>query len=383
MLSQLVAGGGGTGMDYERRRIARLVETKCKLLAEAGAAPELADTGSSSDAGFSLRQIMPIASSWMAAAAQQIRIRGWDRLEERMAVRAAAVQGLMGLVSSQTALGIEARRCGPRLLLFFRMSIRTRQLFAAFFGAPCGSLASAASHDVPCAPVPPAMQTCPETLVLDARRVVALQDGLQQLALVGCALLISSQVLRAKGVPMTPELARQIRDRFHALLTDPFIKMPSLKAELSALLARRCEEAGVPWGHRPTADEEQAAAGGSDAPAAAARDDNVVVAVMVDKIFSVGDPVFRKVHGSVAAALYHLLAEAADIPGANQPLPGHEGVDAATQSLRAVGVEILRPEVQSLASNMRRLLGVNLAVHETYYMGMLRAARSADGASSN
>lgn len=49
-----------------------------------------------------------------------------------------------------------------------------------------------------------ANDNCPETLLLDAQRLVAAQNELQRLSLVGASLLVAQMLLGAKGVPAAP-----------------------------------------------------------------------------------------------------------------------------------------------------------------------------------
>ena len=59
------------------------------------------------------------------------------------------------------------------------------------------------------------------------------------------------------------------RDRFHVILSDPYIKMPSLKTELAALLEARCTEAGVSWQRKGEASPGQEGAASPGGAAAA------------------------------------------------------------------------------------------------------------------
>ena len=52
---------------------------------------------------------------------------------------------------------------------------------------------------------------CPETLLLDLQRLVAAQNELQRLSLVGASLLVAQMLLGAKGLPSSPLTAENRR----------------------------------------------------------------------------------------------------------------------------------------------------------------------------
>ena len=52
---------------------------------------------------------------------------------------------------------------------------------------------------------------CPETLVLDLQRLVAAQNELQRLSLIGASLLVAQMLLGAKGLPSSPLTAENRR----------------------------------------------------------------------------------------------------------------------------------------------------------------------------
>jgi hypothetical protein len=49
---------------------------------------------------------------------------------------------------------------------------------------------------------------CPETLVLDLQRLVAAQNELQRLSLIGASLLVAQMLLGAKGVAPSPAITQ-------------------------------------------------------------------------------------------------------------------------------------------------------------------------------
>lgn len=53
-----------------------------------------------------------------------------------------------------------------------------------------------------------APRECPETLLLDAQRLVAAQNELQRLSLVGASLLVAQMLLGAKGVAPSPAITQ-------------------------------------------------------------------------------------------------------------------------------------------------------------------------------
>ncbi len=60
---------------------------------------------------------------------------------------------------------------------------------------------------------PSALSTldCPEALILDLQRLVATQNELQRLSLIGASLLVAQMLLGAKGLPSTPLTAENRR----------------------------------------------------------------------------------------------------------------------------------------------------------------------------
>lgn len=52
---------------------------------------------------------------------------------------------------------------------------------------------------------------CPEALILDLQRLVATQNELQRLSLIGASLLVAQMLLGAKGLPSTPLTAENRR----------------------------------------------------------------------------------------------------------------------------------------------------------------------------
>ena len=49
---------------------------------------------------------------------------------------------------------------------------------------------------------------CPETLLLDVQRLVAAQNELQRLSLVGASLLVAQMLLGTKGLPSSPAITQ-------------------------------------------------------------------------------------------------------------------------------------------------------------------------------
>ena len=87
-------------------------------------------------------------------------------------------------------------------------------------------------------------RACPEALLLDAPRLVAAQNELQRLSLVGASLLVAQMLLGAKGLPSSPATAENRRraSRMASSLcmadTDPvwrllrWVQMPAEQAPL-------------------------------------------------------------------------------------------------------------------------------------------------------
>ena len=54
-------------------------------------------------------------------------------------------------------------------------------------------------------------QDCPETLILDLQRLVAAQNELQRLSLIGASLLVAQMLLGAKNLPSSAVTAENRR----------------------------------------------------------------------------------------------------------------------------------------------------------------------------
>ena len=80
---------------------------------------------------------------------------------------------------------------------------------------------------------------CPETLVLDLQRLVAAQNELQRLSLIGASLLVAQMLLGAKGLPSSPltaENCRQAPLRFDHVLVSGQNKLQRLSLVGASLL---------------------------------------------------------------------------------------------------------------------------------------------------
>ena len=61
---------------------------------------------------------------------------------------------------------------------------------------------------------------CPEALLLDLQRLVATQNELQRLSLIGASLLVAQMLLGAKGLPSTPVTAENRRYQLCSQMAD-------------------------------------------------------------------------------------------------------------------------------------------------------------------
>ena len=61
---------------------------------------------------------------------------------------------------------------------------------------------------------------CPEALLLDLQRLVAAQNELQRLSLIGASLLVAQMLLGAKGLPSPPLTAENRRCRLRSQILD-------------------------------------------------------------------------------------------------------------------------------------------------------------------
>ncbi|KAK9810347.1 hypothetical protein WJX72_009152 [[Myrmecia] bisecta] len=210
-------------------------------------------------------------------------------------------------------------------------------------------------------------QQCPETLLLDCRRIVALQNELQRLALVAAALLIAQQLLAVKQVSSTTSLPENrrfyvaVKERLSSLLAQPDVRMDVLIEAMAALLAERCSSAGSgPSGSSPSSTSVTLSGGPGGGSG-----DSELVARMLGRIFSTSDPVFQKVQRGIVGALRVLLQ-----------LHGPTHLEDCNARLRTIGAELLAQEVQAMADVMRRMISLTAEVSEPYYRAIAQGLRT-------
>lgn len=190
---------------------------------------------------------------------------------------------------------------------------------------------------------------CPETLLLDLQRLVAAQNELQRLSLVGASLLVAQMLLGAKGLPSSPLTAENRRwpqppinassaashirerafecsacllqqsNRIRCLIACcPGLRTPSCTHSMSGLLSRPHRTQLLPCRYYADVKETFAAllaqpdvrmphlsaamaealakrAAGGDAPAQPSAEDRASVERLLHRIFSVDDIIYKKV----------------------------------------------------------------------------------------
>ncbi|KAL4856048.1 60S ribosomal protein L35a-3 [Chlorella vulgaris] len=224
---------------------------------------------------------------------------------------------------------------------------------------------------------------CPETLLLDLRGIVALQNELQRLCLQAASLLIVQQMLaaqRALPPPSSPahaQLCERVAARMGALLSGG-AGMEGLVLELH----RQLEE--VLTQQRAAAAAQQDAGAGQEgqdaaqlAPQQQAQQAQQagygpgeptleMVRGMVSRIFSTEDPVYRRVQAGVVAAVAALVNSSSSSSGGNGGGGVGSGGDGGSppwrRLLRGVGAEVLAADVYRFAAQVYRITAVSTAV---------------------
>ncbi|BDA47598.1 probable T-complex protein 11-like protein 2 at N-terminal half [Coccomyxa sp. Obi] len=164
-----------------------------------------------------------------------------------------------------------------------------------------------------------APRECPETLLLDVQRLVAAQNELQRLSLVGASLLVAQMLLGTKGLPPSPAITQnreyyaEVKEAFAALLAKADVRMPHLTAAMADLLARRLA--------------------GGDAAAKPTAADTETVNRMLMRIFSVDDVIYKKVQQGVVEALRAQLIG-----------PAQDRDREVAAKLRTVGAELIQAQ---------------------------------------
>ena len=271
-----------------------------------------------------------------------------------------------------------------------------------------------------------APRECPETLLLDAGRIVQIQNEMQRICLLAVSLLIAQQILLSQRLRLPPAqaqaFAQRLVHRMGVLLSAPGMGLDSLALELHAALTQALPSAGAPSGGSPgsgsslngrssssgqpgPADDlarpsataaappppPSAATGpllgvqppspGSSSPGqptiaapsssssttTSASIDPEVVRRMVARHFSVEDPVYLKVQAAVGSAALKLFTGQG------------EGVEECTRVLRGVGTQVLAAEVVGMARGVERIAAVSAGVSGPFYAAMLQELEQARG----